>query len=128
MTLSAPNSAHNITVDDALAFVSKLARLGLYVGPIHVNETSAGASEANYIPLSGLADVPSDPICCLVWGGTDWHNVAQLRMTLNAVGKGGEIEGFKRVARQLKPTSVPEAELMNIPGAAAAVAKLISKA
>lgn len=126
MTLSAPNSAHNIAVSDARAFVGKLAKLGFVLGDLHVNQQSGGGAEqADYVPLVELeAGIESGTkVCIVAFYGDDWHNVALLKQ---AFGAGGS-EGLATVAARLGKHN-RDAVLMNVPGALKAIDKLIEKA
>ena len=123
---SAQNSAQNITIADATAFLSKLRKLGFTVGELHVNESTAGADQANYVTvdeaLAAGMDV-QERVCAIVWARRDWRNVAMLKLMFG----GGSLAEFNQVADQLSDSSNVVSAL-NIPGAAAAVERLIAKA
>lgn len=126
MTLSAPNSAHNITVADARAFAAKLAKLGFVLGDLHVNQQSGGGAEqADYVPLvevqSGIED--GAKVCVIAWYGDNWQNIALLKA---AFGQGGS-EGLATVGARLGKYDRNQV-LMNVPGAVKAIDKLIDKA
>lgn len=126
MTLTAPNSAHNITVADARAFASKLAKLGFILGDLHVNQQSGGGAElADYVPLAEVQASIEDgaKVCVIAFYNGDWHNVALLKQ---AFGVGGS-EGLATVAARLGNYN-RAAVLMGVPGAVKAIDKLIDKA
>jgi hypothetical protein len=123
----APNRAENITIADASALLATFAKLGLYFGPMHANETIGGGNAANFVPLDELA-LPEvelrEPLNLQSFGGSDWHNIAMLKQTW---GNGGT-EAFKRVYNMLRPGADASAAILSIPGVGAAVDKLIKKA
>lgn len=124
MTLSAPNSAHNITVADARAFASKLAKLGFVLGDLHVNQQSGGGAEqADFVPVSDLEIDPSMKVCIVAFFGDDWHNIALLK---TAFGAGGS-DGLATVGARLGRFNRDQV-LMNVPGAVKAIDRLIDKA
>lgn len=126
MTLTAPNSAHNIAVADAQKFASKLAKLGFVLGDLHINQQSGGGAEqADFVPLAELeAGIETGTkVCIVAFYGDDWHNVALLKQ---AFGAGGS-DGLATVAARLGKHN-RDAVLMNVPGALKAVDRLIDKA
>lgn len=120
---SAPNRAQNITIDEGSALLAKFSKLGLYFGPLHANDASGGPSVANIVPLDEVED-KSGMLNLQAWAGGNWHNVGLLKLTF---GEGG-VEGFKRVYNDIYPGVDATAALINIPGANAAIDKLIRKA
>lgn len=126
MTLSAPNSAYNITVADARAFASKLAKLGFILGDLHVNQQSGGGAEvADYVPLVEVQASIEDgtKVCVVAFYNGDWYNVALLKRAFSV----GGAEGLATVAARLGNFN-RAVVLMNVPGAVKAIDKLIDKA
>ena len=124
MTFAALNSAHNITVADAKAFTSKLAKLGLVLGDLHVNQQAgAGAENADYVPVTELTIEDGAKVCLIAWYGADWHNIAGLKLVFGA----GGTEGLAAVASRLGQFNKAQV-LLNVPGAVKAIDKLIGKA
>lgn len=126
MTLTAPNRAHNIAVADARAFASKLAKLGMLLGDLHVNQQSGGGAEqADFVPLVEVeAGIETGTkVCIVAFFNGDWHNVALLKQ---AFGSGGS-DGMATVAARLGKHN-RDSVLVNIPGALKAIDKLIEKA
>jgi hypothetical protein len=122
-TYAALNRAENISVADASALLGKLAALGLYFGPIHVNESSGGPANANIIPLDEV-DEKLDLMCLVAYAAGNWHNLAILKLTF---GSGG-MDGFKRVYNDLYVSADANQAIINIPGMGAAMDKFIKKA
>jgi len=120
---AALNRAENISIADASALLGKLAALGLYYGPIHVNESSGGPANANIIPLDEVGD-KLELMCLVAFAAGMWHNLALLKLTFGA----GGIEGFKRVYNDLYVGADYNAAILNIPGVSAAIDKYIKKA
>lgn len=125
MRLSAQNSAHNISVADAIPFASKLARLGFFLGEMHVNEQSSGGEEANYVPLNEVESIIENgqKVCMIAFYNGNWHNIALLKQ---AFGAGGSV-GLAMLGVQLGHTNREEI-LLNVPGAIKAIDRLIDKA
>lgn len=121
MTYKAPNSAYNITIEAAEAFCNKLRALGFAVGKLHANG-QASAESADYVPVDELALEPGEKYNLVALASGDWHNVAMLVQMFG----GGSIEEFKRVAADLATDW--RSAVLNIPGAAKAIEKLIEKA
>lgn len=115
-----------MTVADATAFLGKLRKLGFIVGELHVNENVSGADQANYITIDDALAAGMDPqekANLMVWARRDWRNVAMLKRMLG----GGTLFEFEQMSEQLVDYS-GNAAALNIPGAAAAIEKLIAKA
>ena len=123
MSTYALNRAENISVADATALLGKLAALGLYFGPIHVNESSGGPANANIIPLDEV-DEKLDLMCLVAYAAGNWHNLAMLKLTF---GSGG-MDGFKRVYNDLYVGADYNSAVLNIPGVGSAIDKFIRKA
>lgn len=125
MIFSAPNQAYNITIGDATAFLGVLTKLGFVFGPLHLNGQTSGASEADYVPLSEVADLDgATAYNCIAKSGGDWHNVAMLRALF---GPGG-IHGTRLVFTSVNPGQTDaqfNAQLMGLPGASAAIETII---
>ena len=123
--LQAPNKADNIIIADAAKFADKLTKLGLRIGPLHINETVAGETVANIAPIEAFEGLEADkPYCLVVWAGSDWHNVAQLMRMWGD----GTIQDFREVYTDIYPGKDANAGLLGIPGVNASIAKLIAKA
>jgi hypothetical protein len=122
MTYKATNSAYNITVEAAEKFVAKLRALGFPVGKLHANGQAA-AEAADYVPVEELAGLePSEKYNLVVFSSGDWHNVAMLMQMLG----GGSLEEFRRVCADFCVDY--RTQILNIPGAAKAIEKLIERA
>jgi hypothetical protein len=121
MTYKATNSAHNMTVEAAEKFVAKLRALGFPVGKLHANGMAASEA-ADYVPVEELALEPGEKYNLVAFAGGDWHNLAMLAQMFG----GGSVEEFKRVAADL--ATEWRSAILNIPGAAKAIEKLIEKA
>lgn len=116
------NEANNITLAAAEAFCGQLRKLGLQVGPVHLNGFSTGAEQAEIVPAESVATDPTGAYACLVRGSRNWHNVAMLKRMLGV----GSLADFQRVATELghDPTNAT----LNVPGAVAAIEELIRRA
>ena len=122
MTYKAPNSAYNITVSAAEKFCNKLRALGFPVGKLHANGQAA-AEAADYVPVEELAGLePGEKYNLVAFSAGDWHNIALLVQTFGS----GSLEEFRRVCAEFGADY--RAQLLNIPGAAKAIEKLIDKA
>lgn len=123
MSLSAPNSADNIKIADAAEFLAKISKLGLYAGPLHINE-SAASQVANFVPISQFVLDPEVAYNCVVHTGKDWRNVAKMKL---AFGEGG-IMGFSRLHDESGAPGSAALAILNIPGVGKAVDKIINGA
>ncbi len=124
MPLSAPNSADNIKIDDAKAFLSKLAKLGLYAGPLCINESADGPQQANYVLAENFSLEGDTAYNFIVHTGRDWRNVAKMKL---AFGAGG-MTGFQRLYDEAVDFGNSTLAILNIPGVGAAVDRIINKA
>ncbi len=125
LPLSAPNSADNIKIAEATEFLSKLSKLGLYAGPLCINEAFS-SQQANYVPVANYASLDGETAYnCVVHTGRDWRNVAKMKL---AFGEGGMV-GFSRLYEESSqgPHNASTA-ILNIPGVGKAVNKIIDAA
>lgn len=121
MTYKASNSAYNITVAAAEKFCNKLRALGFPVGKLHANG-QANAELTDYVPVEELALEPGEKYNLVAFSAGDWHNIALLVQTFGS----GSLEEFRRVCAEFGTDY--RGQLLNIPGAAKAIEKLIDKA
>lgn len=121
MDFKAPNSAYNISVADAEAFLSKMRKLGFSPGDVHANGQSS-AEQADYVPVADLSLVDGDKYNLVAFCNGGWHNVAFMKAMF---GTGSLVE-FGRLAASLgyDETSAK----LNIPGAGRALEALIRRA
>ena len=122
MTYKATNSAYNITIEAAEKFCNKLRALGFPIGKLHANG-QANAELADYVPVDELAWLePGEKYNLVAFSAGEWHNIAMLVQMFG----GGSLEEFRRVCADFGVDY--RAQLLNIPGAAKAIEKLIEKA
>lgn len=122
MTYKATNSAYNITIEAAEKFVAKLRALGFPIGKLHANG-QANAELADYVPVEELAGLePGEKYNLVAFSSGDWHNIAMLVQMFG----GGSLEEFRRVCADFGVDY--RTQILNIPGAAKAIEKLIEKA
>ena len=127
MTFISPNKADNVTIAAASDFCGKLSRLGFRLGPLHINETVFGASEASYVAVSDISPDDLDGATkynCIVYSGGNWHNVAKL---IRERGQ-GTAQDFREVYNHIYFGGDANAALLNIPGAGKAIESLLKKA
>ena len=123
-----PNKADNVTIADAMRSLGKWTALGFRFSPLHFDETESGATETSYVPVN---DIPSGEIDgktkynCIVFAGGDWHNVAHM---MRLWGR-GTAQDFRELYDDIHRGRGDASDgLLNIPGAYAAIEKLIVKA
>lgn len=116
------NEANNITLADAEAFCGQLRKVGLQVGPVHLNGFAGGANQTEIVPANSIATDPTGAYACVVRGAFDWHNVAMLKKMWGV----GALADLQRVAAELGQN--PTNAALNVPGAVAAIEELIRRA
>lgn len=125
MTFASPNKADNITIAVATAFLAKLTKLGFRFGPLHLDDDDIGGFASGATPVSEIPDLDgAQKYNCIVYAGGDWHNVAQMVLMFGE----GTLQDFREVFTDVYPNQDPDLALLNIPGAAKAIEKLIEKA
>lgn len=125
MTFQSPNKADNITLAAAQVFVDKLNRLGFRLGELYLDDDDAVVASGATRP-SEVPDLdPTEKYNVLVFGGGDWHNVAQMVRMWG----GGTLQDFAEVWTDVYGSFAdPNRAILNIPGAQKAIEKLIEKA
>lgn len=114
------NSANNIKIAEAKAFVEKLRALGIPAGELRLNGMEAGG-QADFVPVESVDTNQDETYCCLVFINGDFHNVANMKRMLG----GGTLVEFKRVAEDCSLDG--DTAALNIPGAAKAIEKIIQR-
>lgn len=122
MILKDLNSANNIKIAEAKAFVDKLRALGIPAGELRLNGMVEGGGVADFVPVDSVETNPDEAYSCLVFINGDFHNVANMKRMLGA----GTLVEFKRVAEDCSLDG--DTAALNIPGAAKAIEKIIQKA
>ena len=129
MNFVSPNKADNISIADAQAFVGKMKALGVPFGPLHVDETEGvGGSVSSFVPISELpeGELNADGKYCIqAYSGKDFHVIAALKMKFESREP---LSGFQAVCDEVGYTNMGGNVLLGIPGANAAIEKLIRKA
>lgn len=125
MTFISPNKAENIGIETAGAFIDKLNRLGFRFSSLYLDEDDTGPMASAATLVSEVPELdPAGKYNVIAFAGGDWHNVAQLHRQFGA----GTLQDFKEVHADVYRGHNPDLALLNIPGAAKAIEKLIEKA
>lgn len=118
------NRAENITAADATALLKKLSTLGLRFGPLFLDDNNAGGgNEENFMPISEVELDGQTAYCFIAYAGGNWHNIAMMKLEWGA----GTIEDFKQCYQKVYFNGDANAAILNIPGVAKAVAKIIER-